>query len=111
QGVVGGLGLVLLGVALALRAVQHRDRAMAIVLLGIVVLNFFDATLLSGEVIYPLAAVLGWRAVGRRRLARTETGLGSAAAVRVVLAIADAAAGAAAIAVALLVASRGDASV
>jgi len=102
RGIVGLIGLGILATVLALRAIQQRDRAAAVVLVGIAVLNTFDATLLSGTVIYPLAAILGWRAVGHRPIAAAETGVGSAAAVRVSLALGDFAAGAAAIWLGLL---------
>lgn len=105
RGLLGAIGLLALFVLLALRAVQQRDRAMAVVLAGVLLLNVFDATLFSGGVLYPLAAVLGWRAVGRRQVATSETGVGSAAVVRLALAAGDAAAGAAAISAALLVTS------
>ncbi len=105
RGVVGFGGLVLLFLALALRAVQQRDRAAAVVLLGVIVLNSFDSTLLSGAVLYPLAAVLGWRAVGHRTLAEAETGVLSGLAVRLSLAAGDAAAGALALALGLLAAN------
>jgi Undecaprenyl-phosphate galactose phosphotransferase WbaP len=85
-GVVGLLGLVAL---LALRAIQRRDRVVVAVLLAIAAVNVFDATLLSGVVIYPLAAVLGWRAVGREVAAQHETGLGSALFARWSLASGD----------------------
>jgi len=111
RGLVGVLGLVLLATVLALRAVQQRDRAAAVVLLGVLALNLFDATLLSGTIIYPLAAVLGWRAVGHRHVATAETGLGSAVAVRVALAGGDAAAGAFAISLGLLATAVVDPSV
>src|SRR5690606_16725203 len=107
RGIVGLVGLVILATVLALRAIQQRDRAAAVVLIGIVVLNTFDATLLSGTILYPLAAILGWRAVGHRSIAAAETGVGSAAAVRVSLALSDTAAGAVAIWLGLL-ASTGD---
>ena len=105
QGIVGAIGLGLLVGLLALRTVQQRDRAMALVLAGVLVLNVFDTTLLSGEVIYALSAVLGWRAVGRREVARTETGVGSASVVRAFLAAADAASGAIAITFAIVAAA------
>src|SRR5690606_12214585 len=101
RGAVGALGLMGLIALLALRAVQQRDRAAVVVLLGVLVLNSFDSTLLSGAVIYPMAAVLGWRAIGRRKVAKAETGFGSAVAVRLALAFADFCAGAAAISVGL----------
>src|SRR5690606_20814050 len=43
RGLVGLVGLVVLVVVLALRAVQHRDRAVAVVLLGIGAMNLLDA--------------------------------------------------------------------
>jgi Undecaprenyl-phosphate galactose phosphotransferase WbaP len=107
RGAVGLAGLGVLFVALALRAVQQRDRAAAVVLLGVVVLNALDATLLTGALIYPLAAVLGWRAVGSRAFAQAETGVLSAAGVRVALALGDAVAGALSIALGLLAAEGG----
>jgi len=89
RGVVGLVGLLLLAGALALRTLQQRDRAMALVLAAVVVLNLFETTLFNGALIYPLAAVLGWRAVGAREVAQAQTGYGSAGAVRVALAGAD----------------------
>lgn len=105
RGSVGLLGLVLLFALLAIRAIQQRDRAAAVVLTGVLVLNMFDSTFLSGAVIYPLAAVMGWRAVGRREVAEAETGVGSAVAVRLALALADAAAGAGALSVGIAIAA------
>lgn len=110
RGLIGVLGLVGLFALLALRAVQQRDKAAAIVLLGIAILNTFDSTLLSGSVIYPLAAVLGWRAVGHRKVAKAETGMGSAAAVRVALGFSDALAGASSLILGMYLASRFDPS-
>ncbi len=106
RGLVGGTGLLLLFTLLALRSIQQRDREMLAVLAGVVVLNLFDATLFSGEVIYALALVLGWRAVGEREIATAETGMGSATAVRLTLAAADALAGGVAMALAIVVAGR-----
>lgn len=89
RGLLGVIGLLMLVTVLALRAVQQRDKAAAVVLGGVVILNIFDATLLSGAVIYPLAAILGWRAVGRRLPAEAETGVGSALLTRLGLAAGD----------------------
>lgn len=108
RGLFGPIGLVGLMALLSLRAIQQRDRAVAVVMIGLVVLNLFDSTLLSGAIIYPLAAVLGWRAVGRREVAQAETGIGSAAAVRISLALSDAVAGAVALSLGLVVAGRFD---
>jgi Undecaprenyl-phosphate galactose phosphotransferase WbaP len=99
RGLVGLSGLLLLAGLLALRVLQQRDRAMAVVLLAILVLNLFETTLLNGALVYPLAAVLGWRAVGHRTPAVTQTGYGSAAAVRLALAATDVAVAAGAISV------------
>jgi Undecaprenyl-phosphate galactose phosphotransferase WbaP len=103
RGIVGLIGLLLLAGVLSLRVLQQRDRAMAVVLAGIVVLNLFETTLLNGALVYPLAAVLGWRAVGHRAPALTQTGYGSAAAVRLALAATDVAVAAAAISVGLVI--------
>ncbi len=111
QGIVGGAGLLVLFALLALRAVQQRDRPMVLILMGVAILNAFDTTLLSGEVIYPLAAVLGWRAVGRREIARAETGVGSASAVRAVLAATEALAGGAALAISIVISGWWDPSI
>jgi len=106
RGIFGFVGFVGLFALLCLRAIQQRDRASVVVLLGVLILNLFDTTLLSGAVIYPLAAVLGWRAVGRRETAEAETGVGSAVAVRLGLALADAATGAFALSVGIYVAAQ-----
>lgn len=111
RGAVGALGLIGLFALLALRAVQQRDRAAVVVLTGVLLLNFFDSTLLTGAVIYPLAAVLGWRAVGHRQTARAETGLGSALAVRLSLAFSDFATGVVSLSLGILFAGRLDQSI
>lgn len=111
RGLVGALGLVGLFALLGLRAIQQRDRAAAVVLLGILVANTFDSTLLSGAIIYPLAAVLGWRAVGHRLTAQAETGLGSATAVRLALATSDFAAGVAALSIGIYLAGSPSAGI
>jgi Undecaprenyl-phosphate galactose phosphotransferase WbaP len=55
----------------------------------VLLLSIFDTTFFNGAMIYPLVAVLGWRAVGTRAPALAETGAGSAAAVRLALAATD----------------------
>jgi Undecaprenyl-phosphate galactose phosphotransferase WbaP len=106
RGLLGALGVLLLLGLLSLRAVQQRDRPALVVILGVIVLNVFDASLMSGGVIYPLAAVLGWRATGHRS-ATSETGVGSAAGVRISLALADVVAAAAAVSLALALGANG----
>lgn len=88
-GLLAALGIICLFAVLSIRAIQQRDRASLIVLAGVALLNAFDATLLSGPVLYPLAAVLGWRASGRRETATHETGAGSNILVKLGLAITD----------------------
>jgi Undecaprenyl-phosphate galactose phosphotransferase WbaP len=108
RGLIGALGLIGVFALLALRAVQQRDKASAVVLAGVLLANTFDSTLLSGPVIYPLAAVLGWRAVGHRQAASAETGLGSATAVRLGLATSDLVAGIASMTIGLFLAGTGE---
>ena len=110
RGVVGLLGLLLLGGVMTLRMLQQRDRAMAVVLAGAALLSVFDTTLLNGAMIYPLAAVLGWRAVGGRSPARAQTGAGSAAAVRLALAATDVAVAATGLAVGIALTGARDPS-
>lgn len=111
RGVVGVAGLLLLGTLLALRVVQQRDRAAALVLAAVVLLNLFETTFFNGAVIYPLAAVLGWRAVGHRPVARAQTGVGSATLVRVALAASDVVLAALAVSVAVAATGGGFAAV
>ena len=86
RGVVGLAGLLLLVGMLSLRAVQQRDVAALAVLVAVICVNLFDTTLLFGGVLYPLAAVLGWRAAGARPIANSASGIGSGLAVRLTLA-------------------------
>src|SRR5690625_715296 len=60
-GLLGFIGLLLFILTLAWPAINRRDLPV-LLLLGVVLLaNFFDTTLFYGGVLYPLAAVLGWR--------------------------------------------------
>jgi Undecaprenyl-phosphate galactose phosphotransferase WbaP len=102
RGLLGAIGVLGLFTMLSLRAIQQRDRAALVILTGVAVLNIFDATLLSGSVIYPLAAVLGWRAVQQRRPAVAESGAWSASVVRLGLAATDLAVAATCVAGAIL---------
>ncbi len=60
-GALGLFGVVLLLVALAADAVRRRDGAFLGVLLAVLVANVFDTTLFYAGVLYPLAALGGWR--------------------------------------------------
>ncbi len=61
RGVMGFLGLLLFIAALGYRAVQRRDVPFLAVLAGVLFMNFFDISLFYGGVLYPLAAIAGWR--------------------------------------------------
>lgn len=61
RGLVGFMGLLLFIVALGFRAVQRRDVAFLAVLGGVLFINLFDNSLFYGGVLYPLAAIAGWR--------------------------------------------------
>lgn len=65
RGTLGLLGMTLLLVALFGLAVRYRDLGLLSLALAVLVANTFDATLLSGGVLYPLAAVAGWRSARR----------------------------------------------
>ncbi len=66
RGLFGLVGLLLFLVALGQVAVQKGDAAFVAVLGALLAANMFDVTLFSGQVLYPLAAVAGWRAAAYR---------------------------------------------
>jgi Undecaprenyl-phosphate galactose phosphotransferase WbaP len=61
RGLFGFIGLLLFITALGFRAVQRRDIPFLAVLGGVLFINLFDTTLFYGGVLYPLAAIAGWR--------------------------------------------------
>jgi Undecaprenyl-phosphate galactose phosphotransferase WbaP len=61
RGVMGFVGLILFIAALGYKAVQRRDVPFLAVLAGVLFMNFFDISLFYGGVLYPLAAIAGWR--------------------------------------------------
>jgi Undecaprenyl-phosphate galactose phosphotransferase WbaP len=61
RGLFGFIGLLLFIIALAFRAVQRKDVPFLAVLGGVLFINLFDNTLFYGGVLYPLAAIAGWR--------------------------------------------------
>lgn len=68
RGFAGLIAAMLLLAALSADAVKRRDLAVLVVLGGVLLANVFDNTLFYGGVLYPLAAVTGWRAgVSRSR--------------------------------------------
>ncbi len=72
RGVVGFGGLALLLYALTVQAYRARDAAFLVVFAALLTANMFDTTLLYGGVLYPLAAVAGWRATTRHVPAQQE---------------------------------------
>ena len=66
RGLFGFAGLLLFIVALGQVAVQKGDAAFVAVLSALLAANIFDVTLFSGQILYPLAAVAGWRAAAYR---------------------------------------------
>ena len=72
RGAVGFAGLLLLLYALTQRAYRARDAAFLVVVTALLAANMFDNTLFYGGVLYPLAAVAGWRAASRHVPAAQE---------------------------------------
>jgi lipopolysaccharide/colanic/teichoic acid biosynthesis glycosyltransferase len=70
RGLLGLAGLALLLIALSYSAVRRLDLGLLIVLAAVLAANIFDYTLFYGGVIYPLAAVAGWRAATFRGATR-----------------------------------------
>lgn len=62
RGSIGLVAAILLLAGLSVDALRRRDLPFLVVLAGILLANVFDDTLLYGGVLYPLAAVAGWRA-------------------------------------------------
>ena len=101
RGTVGSLGLLLLVAALTWAAFRGRDWSFLSVVAALLIANTFDTTLFYGGVIYPLAAVAGWRAASYAR-ARERTSGAQGAVVRFALAAADFGAAGLALGLALL---------
>ena len=76
--------------ALGQVAVQKGDAAFVAVLSALLAANIFDVTLFSGQILYPLAAVAGWRAAAYRdtRAGERDSGMRQLG-VRVALLLTD----------------------
>jgi Undecaprenyl-phosphate galactose phosphotransferase WbaP len=61
RGLLGFTGLLLFIAALAVKAFQRRDIPFLTVLTSVLFMNIFDTSLIYGGVLYPLAAIAGWR--------------------------------------------------
>jgi Undecaprenyl-phosphate galactose phosphotransferase WbaP len=66
RGVLGMLAVTAVLVALSMTAWARRDAAFLVVVAAVVVLNSLDVTLFRSEIVYPLAAIAGLRAVTAR---------------------------------------------
>ncbi len=62
RGLVGLLGLFFFILALSMQAIRQRDGLFLAVMAAVLFINFFDISLFYGGVLYPLAAIAGWRA-------------------------------------------------
>lgn len=62
RGIVGFIGFLLFLTALTQVALRKGDAAFLAVMAALGAANLFDVTLFSGQLLYPLAAVAGWRA-------------------------------------------------
>lgn len=89
RGVVGALGFALFLAALLTTAIRRRDALFLLVAAGLLLANMFDYTLLYGGVLYPLAAVGGWRAGASRLEAHEGDEVGRRIFVRLLLAATD----------------------
>lgn len=61
RGLLGFLGLLLFIAALSARAIRQKDSLLLTVLAAVLLMNVFDISLFYGAVLYPLAAIAGWR--------------------------------------------------
>ena len=91
RGPLGALALLLLLGVLAARALRGRDLAALAVVVAVALMNALDTSLLYGGVLYPLSALLGWRA-GAFRAPPREANLRSQAPARLGLVLGDLAA-------------------
>ena len=89
RGLVGLLGLLLVIYGLSRNALRQRDVLFFIALGGILLANVFDYTFFFGGVIYPLAAVAGWRSTMVRAQRGHADQRARAALVRLTLAVFD----------------------
>lgn len=87
RGILGFTGLLLFLLALSMKAFQRRDIPFLLVLVAVLFVNFFDTSLVYGGVLYPLAAVAGWRS--QAYIATREDAKSKEVVVRLLLAISD----------------------
>ncbi len=89
RGWLGLGGLFLLLLALGQAAWRQRDAALLLVWGALLIANIFDYTLLYGGVLYPLAAVAGWRSASYRENISSEDSLERQLGTRLALSAVD----------------------
>lgn len=70
RGLIGLLGLVVFIFALMITALHRLDAGLLLLIGCVLFMNIFDVTLFTGSVLYPLAAVAGWREASYRTRVR-----------------------------------------
>ncbi len=89
RGLFGLAGLLIFITTLSWSAIRQRDLPFLIVVAAVLIANIFDNTLYYGGVIYPLAAVAGWRAAAGRERAAAGGEAARQAVVRMALVVTD----------------------
>jgi Undecaprenyl-phosphate galactose phosphotransferase WbaP len=89
RGLLGFGGLVLVLAAISQAAFKRRDGAFLAVFAALLIANGFDTTLFYSGVIYPLAAVAGWRAATYRAPSADQADLSRQLSVGLALPLAD----------------------
>jgi Undecaprenyl-phosphate galactose phosphotransferase WbaP len=89
RGFLGLAGLTLFLATLLGLAFCKGDATFLLVAGGLLIANMFDYTLLYGGVLYPFAAIAGWRSAGRQEADRASMQTARQATVRLVLAAGD----------------------
>ncbi len=89
RGLFGLAGLLIFITALSWSAIRRRDLPFLIVVAAVLIANIFDNTLYYGGVIYPLAAVAGWRAAAGHKRAAAGDEAARQAVVRMALVVTD----------------------
>ena len=89
RGIVGFVGLCLLLAVFIRPALRSRDIPLMAALAAIGIANLFDYSFFHAGVIYPIAAVAGWRSVWAQHGDRTKMQTARQATVRLILASVD----------------------
>lgn len=73
KGLLGFLGLVALLLLVGLPAIRQGDLLFSTLFFSILIINFFDGTLFSMSLLYPLAAFSAWRQASYQYIERKNT--------------------------------------